>query len=179
MIYHENTLYDSLYDLIADAINNNDDIKLESTHHNIVQIASRFEFHDVIANYIRSLNIKDETDFLSDYEASILNDLDKVKTIHDLIDLFSKHQIVDRDSNIEAYADEINLPHYSPICYLNDYITGSPRMFFKEENGKIIAIEHVYVYNYVFHVGDEINVDQLKDCVKRGLYDHLITQFNK
>lgn len=175
MIYHESTLYD----LIADAIDNNDNIKLEPTHHNIVQIASKFEFNDVIANYIRSLNVKDEQDFLSDYEASILNNLDKVETIYDLINLFSKHQIVDRDSNIESYADEINLHKYSPICYLNDYITGSPRMFFKEENGKIVAIEHVCVYNYVFHIGDEINIDQLKDCVKRGLFDHLIAPFNE
>lgn len=175
MIYSD----DTLYDLIADAIDNNDDIKIESTHHNIVQIASKFDFHDVIADYIRSLNINDEKDFLNKYERSILNDLRGVKTIYDLIDLFRKHQIVNRDSIIETYVSDVNGTPYTPIDYFNEYVTGSPRPFFEEKDGKIIAVENVYVYNYAFHIGDEINVEQLKDCVKRGLFDHLVTPYNK
>lgn len=161
MIYHDDTLYD---------------IKLECTNQNIVQIASKIEFNDVIANYIRSLNIKgDETDFINDYEVAILRDLDTVEDIYDLINLFEDYQIVDRDSNIDAYADEFNISEYAPLRYLNDYITGSPHMFFEEEDGKIVAIEEVHVYNYVFHIGEEIGIKKLKDCVKRGLYDHLVT----
>lgn len=176
MIYHDRTLYD----LIAEAINNNEDIKLECTDQNIVQIASKMETSDVIANYIRSLGIKgDETDFLNDYEIAILRDLNNVEDIYDLIKLFEDYQIVDRDSNIDAYADEFDISEYAPLRYFNDYITGSPHMFFEEEDGKIVAVEDVYVYEYVFHIGDEISIKKLKDCVKRGLYDHLVAPYRK